>query len=92
MSLNFSELERLFLDRLLQVDVGLVGAVQRHLQLGDLDLQLLLDASNLGLKTGLSFNDTSIKLLNFNAGGFAAINSKNTFKQELGGLDHFGFK
>lgn len=66
--LQFSQLQRLLLDHLLQVDVGLVGHIQRHLQLGDLDLQLLLDACHLGLQPGLSLNDASIQLLDLNAG------------------------
>ncbi len=37
------------LDRLLGLAVGLVGVVQRNLQLVDISLQLLLDPERLGL-------------------------------------------
>lgn len=70
--LQFGQLQRLLLDHLLQIDVGLVGHIQRHLQLGDLDLQLLLDASHLGLQAGLRLNDAGIELLDLNAGLLAA--------------------
>lgn len=72
-SLDFGKLKRLFLNGLLQVNVHLVGAVQGHFQFGDLDLQLLLDAGNLGLETSLGFDDACIELFDFNAGGFAGI-------------------
>lgn len=69
MRLDLGELKGLSLDRFLQVNVDLVGTVQGHFQLGDLDLQLLLDASDFGFQTGLGFNDASVQLFNFNAGG-----------------------
>lgn len=69
--LEFGELEGLLLDGLLEVDVDLVGAVQGHLQFGDLDLQLLLDAGHLGLQSGLGLDDARIELLDFDAGGLA---------------------
>lgn len=80
MGLDFSELEGLFLDGLLKVNVDLVGTVQGHFKFSDLNLQLLLDASDLGLEPGLSFNDTSIELFNFNASGFAVKEMENTLK------------
>lgn len=73
MGLDFGKLERLFLDGLLQVDVDFVGTVQRHFQFSDLDLQFLLDASNLSLEAGLSFNNASIELFDFDASSFAVI-------------------
>lgn len=74
MRLDLSELQGLLLDGLLQVEVGLVGSVQRHLQLGDLDLELLLDAGDLGFEPSLRFHDTGIELFNFKAGCLAEIN------------------
>lgn len=72
MSLDFSELQRLSLDGFLQVNVSFVGTVQGHFQFGDLDLQLLLDACNFGLKASFSLDDAGTELFNFNAGSFAA--------------------
>jgi hypothetical protein len=69
---EFGELQGLLLDGLLQVDVGLVGRIQGHLQLGDLDLELLLDAGDLGLETGLGLDDAGVKLFDLDAGGLAA--------------------
>ena len=69
---DFSKLKGLLLDGLLQVDVELVGGVQGHLKLGDLDLELLLDAGDLGLEPSLGLDHTSVKLFNFDAGGLAA--------------------
>lgn len=66
-SSELGQLQRLLLDGLLQVDVGAVGNVQRHLEFGDVDLELLLDALDLALQLSLSLNDASIKLFNFNA-------------------------
>lgn len=74
--LQFGQLERLLLDHLLEIDVGLVGHIQGHLQLGDLDLQLLLDAGHLGLQPGLRLNDAGIELLDLN-GGLLAVESNN---------------
>lgn len=76
---KFGNLERLFLAELLQVDVLLVGSVERHLQLGDLNLQLLLDAGDLGLQLGLGLDDTGIQLFDFDARSFAK-NGKNGHK------------
>lgn len=73
--LEFGKSQGLLLDGLLQVKIGLVGSIQRHLQLGDLDLELLLDAGDLGLEPGLSFHDASIELFNFKAGCLAGIKS-----------------
>lgn len=70
-SLELGQSHGLLLDGLLQIDVGLVGNVQGHFQLSDLDLQLLLDASDFGPQLGLGFNNTSVQLFNFNAGLFA---------------------
>lgn len=69
--LKFGELEGLLLDGLLEIDVDLVGAVQGHLKFSYLDLQLLFDTCDFGLESGLSFDDASIELFNFNACGFA---------------------
>lgn len=69
---DFGKLKGLLLDGLLQVDVELVGGVQGHLKLGDLDLELLLDAGDLGLEPSLGLDHTSVKLFNFDAGGLAA--------------------
>lgn len=71
--LDLGELERLLLDGLLQVDVGLVGGVQRHLQFGDLDLEFLLDASDLGLEPGLGLDDAGVELLDFDRRGFTGM-------------------
>lgn len=73
-SLEFSKLEGLLLNGLLKVNIQLVGAIQRHFQFGDLDLELLLDASNFGLEAGFGFNNAGIELFDFNAGGFAESN------------------
>ncbi|KAJ8952452.1 hypothetical protein NQ314_007525 [Rhamnusium bicolor] len=73
MGLDFSELEGLFLDGLLEVNVDFIGTIQRHFEFGDLDLQLLLNASDFGLEPGFGFNNARIELLNFNAGGLTAI-------------------
>jgi len=64
------------LDGLLQFDVALVGNVQRHLEFGDLDVQLLLDASNLGLEPGLSLHDANVELLDLDAGLLAEKQEK----------------
>lgn len=61
-------MQRLFLDRLLELDVGLVGDVQGHFQFGDVQLELLLDAGHLGLEFGLSLNQTTSELLNLDGG------------------------
>lgn len=63
-----SHLQRLLLDGLLQIDVGLVGNVQRQLQLSDLDLELLLDAGDLCLQLGLGLDHASVQLLDLDAG------------------------
>lgn len=60
--------KRLLLDGLLEVDVGLVGDVQGHFQLGDVDLELLLDAGNFGLELGLGLDHAGVELFDFNAG------------------------
>lgn len=67
MSLELNESQGLLLEGLLQIDVGLVGDVERHLQLGDLDLELLLDALHLGLQPGLGLDHARVELLDFNA-------------------------
>lgn len=69
--LEFGELQRLLLDGLLQVEVGLVGGVQGHLELGDLDLELLLDAGDFGLEPGFGFHDARVELFNLEAGRLA---------------------
>lgn len=67
-SSTYGQLQRLFLDRLLELDVGLVGDVQGHFQFGDVQLELLLDAGHLGLEFGLSLNQTTSELLNLDGG------------------------
>ena len=57
-------LQRQLLDLLLEVDVALVGDVEGHLQLGDGDLHLLLDAEDLGLEAGLGVSQTAAHLFN----------------------------
>lgn len=61
----------MLLDGLLELDVGLVGDIQRHFQFGDLDLQLLLDAGHFGLELRLGLDQTVGKLLNLDGGLFA---------------------
>lgn len=61
----------MLLDSLLQIDVVLVGDVQRQFELGDLDLELLLHALDLGLQFRLGLDHTGAQLLDFNAGLFA---------------------
>ena len=56
-------LQRQLLDLLLELDVVLVGDVERHLQLGDGDLHLLLDAEDLGLQAGLGVGQAAVQLL-----------------------------
>ena len=63
-----SNLQRLLLNGLLQVNVGLVSDIKRQLQFSDLDLELLLDASYFGLQLSLSFYDASVQLLDLDAG------------------------
>lgn len=74
--LRETNLQRLLLDDLLEIDVGLVGDIKRKLKLGDLDLQLLLDAGDLRLQLGLSLNHTSVQLLDLDAGLLAVDNTK----------------
>lgn len=74
--LQFGQGQRLFLDRLLEIDVGLVGGIQGHFQFGDLDLQLLLDAGDLALQSGLGLDDASVQLFDLDAGLFAGNKSK----------------
>lgn len=81
--LDFSQLSRLPLDGLLQFNVGVVGNIQGHLQLSDLDLQLLLDALNLALQLGLGLNDASIQLLDFNAGLLATLGETREIAVEI---------
>lgn len=64
-------LQRLLLDGLLQVNVGLVGDIQGHFQFGDVDLHLLLDPDDFGLQPCLGLDDASAELLDLNAGLFA---------------------
>lgn len=68
-------LQRLFLDGLLQVNVGLVSDIKRQFQFGDLDLKLLLDAGDLGLQFGLGFDHAGTQLLDFDA-GLLAVNKR----------------
>ncbi|KNC33082.1 hypothetical protein FF38_04698 [Lucilia cuprina] len=63
--LQFGQLQGLFLDNLLQINVGLVGNIQGHFQFGDLDLQLLLNALDFGLQAGFGFNNASVQLFDF---------------------------
>lgn len=67
----YRELQGLFLDRLLELDVGLVSDVQGHFQFGDLELELLLDAGNFGFEFGLGFNQTVGELLDLDGSLFA---------------------
>lgn len=76
-SKTYRECEGLLLDGLLQLYVVLVGYVQRQLQLCDVDLQLLLDASHLGLQLGLGLHNTSVQLLYLDA-GLLAVNTSIT--------------
>lgn len=46
---TYSKAEGLLFDGLLQFNVVLVGNIQGHLQLSDMNLQLLLDACDLSL-------------------------------------------
>lgn len=71
--MTYSQGERLLLDRLLQIDVVLVGHVERQLQLGDLDLQLLLHALHLGLQLGLGLDYAGVQLLDLDAGLLANL-------------------
>lgn len=73
---SYRNLNGVFLDGLLQVNIVLVADIQRHFQLGDLHLQLLLDAGNLGLKFGLSFNKTRAHLFDFDGHLFAEKSNK----------------
>lgn len=63
----------MFLDGLLQIDVVLVGNVQRQLQFGDLDLQLLLHALHLGLQLRLRFDHAGVQLLDLDTGLLANL-------------------
>jgi hypothetical protein len=79
--LTYGERERLLLNGLLQLDVVLVGHVQRHLEVLDLDVQLLLDAGHLGLQLHLSLHDARVELLDLDARLFAA-NMRRESKNE----------
>lgn len=61
--ITHGELERLLLDRLLELDVVLVSDVQGHLQLGDLHLHLLLDPLHLRLQLDLCLGQASVEHL-----------------------------
>lgn len=63
----------MLLDGLLQVKVGLVSDIKRQFQFGNVDLELLLDAGDLGFQLGLSLNNASVQLLDLNA-GLLAVN------------------
>lgn len=67
-SFSYGQSERLLLDGLLQINVVLVGDVQRQLELGDLDLQLLLYTLHLGLQLRLGLHYASVQLLDLDAG------------------------
>lgn len=71
MSSEFGQLERLLLNGLLQVNVHLVGRIERHFQFGNLNLELLLNSGDLGLKASFSFDNAGIELFYFNACSFA---------------------
>lgn len=73
--LNVTYLQGLLLDDLLKIDVGLIGDIKRKLELGDLDLQLLLNAGDFGLQLGLSLHNASVQLLDLDAGLFAVDNT-----------------
>lgn len=60
-------LQRLFLDGLLQINIGLVGDIQGQFKFSDLDLELLLDACDFGLQLGLSLYYARIQLLDLDA-------------------------
>lgn len=72
MCLDFGKGEGLFLDGLLEINVGLVGDIQRHFQFSDLNLELLLDAGDLRSELGLGFDYAGAELFNLDAGLFAA--------------------
>jgi hypothetical protein len=61
----------LLLDGLLQVDVVFVGHIQGQFQLGDVNLELLLDTLYFGLQLRLGFYHAGVQLLDFDAGLFA---------------------
>lgn len=71
--ITYGQCERLLLDRFLQIDVILIGNVQRQLQLGDVNLQLLLHTLNLGLQLRLRLDDTGVQLLDLDAGLLANL-------------------
>ena len=77
-------LQRQLLDLLLELDVVLVGDVERHLQLSDGDLHLLLDAEDLGLEAGLGVGQATVQLLDLQRQGLPVkqretISSVNVF-------------
>lgn len=63
----------MLLDCLLEIEVVLVGNVKGQFQLGDLDLELLLDSLDLGLQFRFGFNNTSIQLFDLDARLLAVI-------------------
>lgn len=65
---TYGKLKTLFLDGLLQFDVIFIGNIQRQFEFGDLNLQLLLDASDFSFQFSFSFDDSGAKLLDFDAG------------------------
>lgn len=71
--LTYGQSERLLLDGLLQVDVVLVSNVEGQLQLGDLNLHLLLHALHLGLQLRLRLDHTGVQLLDLDTGLFANL-------------------
>lgn len=70
---TYGNMERLFLDSLLQFNVAFIANIKAHLQFGDLNLKFLLDASYLGLESSFGLDNSSTQLFNFNAGLFAVI-------------------
>lgn len=64
-------LQRLLLDGLLQVNVGLISDIKGHFQFSDVDLHLLLDPDDFSLQPCLGLDDASAELLDLNAGLFA---------------------
>jgi len=65
---TYGELKGLLLDGLLQFNVVPVGDVEGHLEFGDLDLELLLDALDFRLKLGFSLNHAGVQLLDLDGG------------------------
>lgn len=57
----------------MQIDVVLVGNVERKFQFGDLNLELLLYTLYLGLQLRFRFDDAGIQLLDLNAGLLARL-------------------